>query len=111
MVSVLVIALMLGVLQLALTLHVRNVLISSASEGARLAGAYDRTPADGVARTEELMNAALGDFAATTTVSSESSGRVDLMVITVEAPVPVIGLWGVGSMTVTGKAVKEASSD
>ena len=57
------------------------------------------------------MNAALGDFAATTTVSSESSGRVDLMVITVEAPVPVIGLWGVGSMTVTGKAVKEASSD
>lgn len=52
--------LFLGVLQLAFTLHTRNVLVSAAQEGARYAANADRTPADGVARTEQAIREALG---------------------------------------------------
>jgi len=47
------------VLQLAFTLHTRNVLVSAAQEGARYAANADRTPADGVARTEQAIREAL----------------------------------------------------
>ncbi|MEK8228447.1 TadE/TadG family type IV pilus assembly protein [Oerskovia sp. M15] len=47
LVSVLVVALLLGVVQVVLAVHVRAVVIDSAAEGARLAGRVDRTPADG----------------------------------------------------------------
>lgn len=109
MVSALLVALMLGVVQLAVTLHVRNVLTSSASEGARLAGAYDRSDQDGLERTESLIDGALGGYEHATSVTTAREGGLNVVTVTVESPVPVVGLWGFGSMTVSAHAVKESS--
>ncbi len=45
----------LSVVQLVLVVHVRNILVDSASEGATYAALADRTAADGAARTETLI--------------------------------------------------------
>lgn len=107
LVSVLVVFVVVAVLQLALTLHVRNTLVSCAAEGARLAAAEDRSLSDGASRTEELARAALGDYPVEVNVEVTTVDGVPLVVITVTAPVPVVGLWGVGDMTVTARALKE----
>src|SRR5690625_7393678 len=54
LVSLLVTVLMLGVVQLALTLHVRNILIDSAGEGARYAALDGRDITDGEARPQAV---------------------------------------------------------
>lgn len=107
MVSVLVIVVAMAVIQLALTLHVRNLLVSSASEGARLAAANDRAPEDGVARTEQLIAASLGGYPAEVSAAVTVVGGSEAVEITVSAPVPLVGLWGVGDMTVAGRALEE----
>lgn len=53
LVSVLLVALFLAVLQVAIVLHTRNVLVSAAQEGARYAANADRTPAEGALRTQQ----------------------------------------------------------
>jgi len=55
LVTVVIVPLFLGILQLALVLHVRNTLSSAASEGARHAATADRGPADGVAKAREQV--------------------------------------------------------
>ena len=60
--SILVIAIAMGVIQLAVALHVRNMLISAASEGARLAATNDRGLDDGVERTESLLSSRLAGY-------------------------------------------------
>ena len=51
LVGTLLVALFLGVLQLGLYLHMRNVVVASLAEGAREAANADRDCADGTART------------------------------------------------------------
>jgi hypothetical protein len=100
----------LGVLQLGFTLHTRNTLVSCAAEGARVAARQGASEADGVARTKELIRAALADsYAEDVTASSETtSGGVRVVVLTVRAPVPVIGPFGIGeSMDLVGRAFDE----
>lgn len=60
LVGVLVLALFLGVLQVALYLHMRNVVVASVAEGAREAANADRDCADGAARAYDLVAGALG---------------------------------------------------
>ena len=50
-----------AILQLGLALHVRNVLVDCASEGARLGALADRDPQAGAARTRELIRSELSD--------------------------------------------------
>ena len=59
LVSVLLVGLFLGVLQLGFVLHTRNVLVASAQEGARYGANADRGPADAQARTREVIATAL----------------------------------------------------
>ena len=59
LVGSLVVFLFLGILQLGLLLHMRNVVVASASEAARTAGNADRDCADGAARFAQLLTAAL----------------------------------------------------
>lgn len=108
MVSALVVALALGVVQLALTLHVRNVLVSCASEGARLAAANDRALADGTARTDSLIETSLGGYAHDTAAAVVTVDGAQVVQVEITAPVPVVGLWGIGSMTVTAHAFEES---
>jgi hypothetical protein len=56
----LVIALSLGVLQVVLYIHARDVLLAAVQEGARLAAEDGRAPDDGLVRAEELVAAGLG---------------------------------------------------
>jgi Flp pilus assembly protein TadG len=60
LVSVLLMALTAGVLQLALALHVRNTLADAATEGARQASLVGQTDQDGVRRTRDLIQVAVG---------------------------------------------------
>jgi len=99
----------LGVLQLGLALHVKNTLQDAASEGARWGALIDSTPAEGVQRTKELITTAVGKQYATNVSGREENWLgAPATVITVEAPLPMIGLWGPAtSLEVTGHAAKE----
>lgn len=111
MVSALVIALALGLIQLAITLHVRNMILSAATEGARVAAAYDRSIGDGEARTSDVLGSALPGMSTTVTVVDSAIAGQEAVAVTVTAPIPVIGLWGGGSMSVTAHAYKEVWRD
>jgi Flp pilus assembly protein TadG len=109
MVAALVLALFLGVVQVAFTQHVRALVIDAAAEGARLAGRADRDPDDGIARTRALITASLSSrYAADVTAVSVERDGLPVVEVTVRAPLPVVGLLGPsGTMTVSGHALEE----
>lgn len=105
LVMVVLVPLVLGIIQVALVMHVRNTLASAAAEGARLAATRDRGPADGVALTRaQIQGAVAGRFAEA--VSARQSG--DRVEVTVRARVPALGLGGPAvELRVSGHAVEE----
>lgn len=109
MVSGLVTLLFAAVLQLGLVLHIRNTLISCASEGARMGARADAAPGLGAARTRELIAASLPDgYADDVTVGTGVVGGVQVVEVRVRAPFPVIGPIGPdGRLDVTGRAFQE----
>lgn len=109
--AVLVTVLVLGVVQLALTLHVRTVLIDSAAEGARYAALDGNTLVDGAARTRWLIDSALpADYAQQVEPGRADYRGVQVVEMHVAAPIPVLGLLGpAGMIDVTGRAVQEGS--
>jgi Flp pilus assembly protein TadG len=111
LVSVLVVALVAAVLQLALALHIRNTLVAAASEGARMAAATNRSPADGAAHTSRLIRATLPDtYADDVTGGFEDVGGVPTVVIEVRAQLPMLGWLGPPDrLVVRGHALEESS--
>lgn len=109
LVLVVLIPLVLGILQVALVLHVRNTLASAAAEGARYAATLDRGPADGVARTRSQIDGAVsGRFADDVTAGPALVDGAPGVEVVVHATVPALGLGGPGiELTVTGHAVEE----
>lgn len=109
LVLVILVPLFLGILQLALVLHVRNTLTSAASEGARQAAMADRTQADGAAYTREQISGALADrFADDVSARATTIGGAPAVEVTVRAKVPALGLWGPAvALEVSGHAVEE----
>ncbi len=99
----------MAVVQIALALHVRNVLVDCASEGARLGALADRDPRAGADRTRELIRSELADRYA----DRVSAGPVEVdglptVEVRVEAPLPVVGLFGIGrTLSVAGHALAE----
>lgn len=104
------IPIVLGILQVALVLLVRNTLAAAASEGARLAATSDRGPGDGVELTREQIDGAIsGRFAQDIEVRRVLVGGVPAIEITVHASVPALGLGGPSiDVDVTGRAIEEA---
>jgi Flp pilus assembly protein TadG len=102
--------LVLGIIHVALVLHVRNTLTSAATEGARYAATVDRDPAAGAARTRtEITDALAARFADRITASATSIDGVPAVEVRVEADVPPLGLWGPAThLVVTGHAVEES---
>ncbi|MCC3267152.1 pilus assembly protein [Arthrobacter sp. zg-Y786] len=95
MVGALLTLLFMSIIQLALILHVRNTLIDAAASGARYGTLADRTPADGAARTEELIRLALNSsLAEDVTFQETTHSGVRMLQVTVRAPLPVIGFLG-----------------
>jgi Flp pilus assembly protein TadG len=103
--------LFLGILQVALVLHVRNTLTSAASEGARYAAKADRSLAAGVQRTRQQITGAIaGRFAADVTARTVQVGGAPAVEVRVRAEVPALGLWGPAvGLTVAGHAVEEVA--
>jgi Flp pilus assembly protein TadG len=111
LVSLVLVPLVLGLIQVGLVLHVRNTLAAAATEGARYGATIDRSPADGAARTRQQIDEALAArFAQDVSAGRETVGGVTTVVVTVHADVPPLGLWGPGvGVTVTGHGVQETA--
>ena len=110
LVSLVLVPLVLGLVQVALVLHVRNTLTAAATEGARYAATVDRAPQDGVARTRQQISEAVADrFAGEVTATDVVVDGVPTVEVRVHATVPALGLWGPGvDLEVAGHAVREA---
>lgn len=110
MVAGLVVLLGMAVFQLALALYVRNALIADASEGARLGARAGSSPAEGAGRTRDLITRDLSStYSQGVSARTETTAAgVQVVEVTVTAPVPVIGLIGPsGTLTVHGRAFQE----
>ena len=114
LVSVLVVVLLLAVLQVAVYVHVRNVVTASAQEGARYAANADVPMAAATGRT--LAAVARATSAATAeglvcTAAEEVDGT-GLVLVSVRCtgavPALLAGLGDVLPLEVTGRAVEEA---
>jgi Flp pilus assembly protein TadG len=109
MVGALLTVVTLAVMQLGLALHVRNTVLDAASEGARFAALADNTLDDGVHRTRDLIESALGPSYARDISASYGAYRGQpATVMSVQTPLPLIGLFGIDNgLAVTGHAALE----
>ena len=115
-VSVLVVVLLLAVLQVAVYVHVRNVVTASAQEGARFAANADVPSSAGADRTVAVVARATSQQTAdglvcSSALETEPSG-LTLVVVRCSGAVPTL-LAGLGSLLpveVTGRAVEEAAA-
>ena len=109
LVSLVLVPLVLGIIQVALVMHVHNTLVAAAAEGARYAATVDRGPAAGVERTRAQIEGVLAArFASDITAATEDVDGLSTVVVRVHAVVPALGLWGPGvSLDVVGHGVEE----
>ncbi len=113
LVSVLIVGLLLAVLQVAVYVHVRNVVTASAQEGARYAANADVPSASGASRTVEIVARATSrqtaeGLACTSTEELDDTG-LPLVVVRCSGSVPSLlaVLGNLLPLEVTGRAVKE----
>lgn len=102
--------LVIGILQLALVLHVRNTLASAAAEGARHAAVAGSSGPAGRAKIDELVDGALSqDFVRSVTVRPALVGGAPGYEAVVEADIGLLGLKALGGVQVrvAGHAVAE----
>lgn len=105
LVGALLTLLTLGVLQLGLAVYVRNVVHDAAVEGAYRGALADAAVGDAAVRTRAIITRAVGAAYAGDVRVREHGGEI---VVTVRAPIPVIGLAGAaGGLEVTGRAPRE----
>lgn len=109
LVVVVLLPLFLGILQLALVLHVRNTLTAAASDGARHAATADRGPDDGAAYTRRQITGALaGRYAEQVSARPTTVDGAAAIEVRVVAEVPALGLWGPAvRLEVEGHATEE----
>ena len=107
MIAALVVFIALALVQLVLALHVRNTLLSSAYEGARHGAQADREPGDGAERAVALATASIPGVRAEATADVQDTGAGEAVRVTLTAPLPVVGLWGPGDLTVSARALEE----
>lgn len=113
----LVLILVLGLLQLSLALWVHTTLIDAAGAGAHAAALSGAPPSAADDTVRAALTSTLGPCYVHT-VSAErvtvatlhgpySTSDLEVMEVQVKAPMPVIGLFGVGDLTAVGHAVIE----
>ncbi|MGI8628400.1 MAG: TadE/TadG family type IV pilus assembly protein [Geodermatophilaceae bacterium] len=113
LISALVMGLLLAVLQVAVYVHVRNVVAASAQEGARYAANADVDSGAGAGRTLEIVRSSLGGSTADglqcgSAEELDSSGLV-LVVVQCTGAVPALfgALGDLLPVNATGRAIKE----
>lgn len=109
LVSVVLLPIVLGIVQVALVLHVRATLAAAASEGARLAATSGSSPGEGVTRTRSQIAEAVGSrYAQDVEVRRVSVDGAPAIEVIVHAAVPALGLGGPAvEFSVSGRAVQE----
>jgi hypothetical protein len=109
MVTALLTVLTLSVIQIGLALFIRNTIVDAAAEGARFGALADNSMADGVARATDLIETALGPgYARDVAARSGSYLGHPAVIVTVRAPLPLIGLAGLDrGLEVSGHAAIE----
>jgi Flp pilus assembly protein TadG len=116
LVAVVLLALFLGVLQVAVYLYVRNIAAASAAEGARYAANADVTPAEGAERAHQILRRGAGrDIAASLTctgVEEVGSGGLSLAGVECAGAIPVFfaPVGGALPLRVSARAVEEAAA-
>jgi Flp pilus assembly protein TadG len=113
MVSVLLIALLMAVVQVGLYLHVRNVVAASAAEGARYGADFGRNPAAAGPKADEVIGQALSshtaDGIACTGQPAGGAGGSVLVTVRCRGSVPLVFSWlgSLPGLDVTARALKE----
>ena len=116
LVSLLIVALLLAVLQVAVYVHVRNVVTASAQEGARYAANADVDSSYGAARTVQIVGRATSEQTAgglaCTSVEEPHPTGLTLVVVRCSGSVPSLfaALGNLLPVEVTGRAVKETAA-
>ena len=113
LVSIVLVMLLLAVLQVAIFLHVRNVVAASAAEGARFAANADVTAGAGGPRAQSMIAASLGPHAAASlgcaSASEAGPGGSSLVAVRCAGALPVffapVGRWL--PVRVTARALDE----
>ncbi|WP_322411971.1 TadE/TadG family type IV pilus assembly protein [Microbacterium invictum] len=110
LVAVMLTALTLGVLQLGLGIYVRNVVHDAAVEGAYHAALADTTLRDGADRTSQIVARTVGAaYAGDVSVAETTALGYPAVEVSVQAPLPVIGLIGLpGLLEVSAHAPVES---
>ena len=115
MVSLLIVTLLLAVLQVAVYVHVRNVVTASAQQGARYAANADVSSDAGAPRTVEIVARATsertaGGLACSSAEEVEPGSGLTLVVVRCSGSVPSLlpALGNLLPLSVTGRSVKEA---
>ena len=100
----------LGVLQLGLSLYVRNVVHDAAVEGAFHAALADTSLEDGARRTREIIARTVGsEYATDIAVRETAALGLPSVEVTVHATLPLVGLVGAPrSMEVSAHAPVES---
>lgn len=108
MVTALLTAVFISVLQLALVLHVRNTLLDAAATGARYGTLADRSPAEGAERTRGIIAQSLSPrFADGVSFESTTIGGNAAVRVTVATGFPLMGFLPIaGELRVHGEAVR-----
>lgn len=108
MITTLLVLIAMTLIQLALVLHVRNTLIDAASNGAHYGALANRSSADAQDRTQRLIAESLhAGFAGNVGVQTAQIGESQVITVSVDTRVPLIGLLPNGwDLHVQGEAVK-----
>jgi hypothetical protein len=115
LVSVLLLLLLLGVLQVAVYLYVRDIAVASAAEGARYAANADISSAEGAQRATEVLGRGAGHDVAgrLTCTGTEETGVDGLRLSGVRCagalPVFFAPLGGVLPLRVSARAIEEST--
>ncbi|MDO5080720.1 TadE/TadG family type IV pilus assembly protein [Buchananella hordeovulneris] len=120
LVALLVVVAVLGALQLAFALHVRNLTVSAAGEGARAAALAGADDAAALSRVHAELDAALAaGVPRQVTLRRENLGSAlpgagqatHQVVVTITTVLPVVGPWGPArGLTVSGRALVEPAN-
>ena len=107
--AVVLLALVLGVLQIGAVLLVRNTALDAVAEGARWSAIVGNSDADGVARAQQVLTDSLGpSYASGVRAGRTVWRRQPATVVTARIPLPLIGPFGPpAAIEVTGHAALE----
>lgn len=108
LVACLLLMLVATIVQVALALYVRNVVVDAAGEGARHGALLGGDREEAIARTQQIIQASVSDsYAQQVSAEYVTVDGIQTLVVHVSAPVPVFGFIGIGEVEAEGHGVLE----